>query len=173
MAPGYLLSGRYRISDLVGRGSQSSVFRAYDELLQRDVAVKLFRNDADDLEQTRRQGEEIRILAGMSHHALVTLFDAGADLSDRNDPLTYLVMELVRGQDLRHRGAQGPLSTAHMAHIGYDLADGLSFIHHHGIVHRDVKPANILLVDYSNDDRRPRAKPVSYTHLTLPTICSV
>ena len=67
-------------------------------------------------------------------------------------------MELVRGQDLRHRGAQGPLSAAHMAHIGYDLADGLSYIHHHGIVHRDVKPANILLVDYSNDDRRPRAK---------------
>ena len=158
MEPGYLLSGRYRIADLIGRGSQSSVFRAYDELLQRDVAVKLFRNDADDLEQTRRQGEEIRILAGMSHHALVTLFDAGADLSDRNDPLTYLVMELVRGQDLRHRGAQGPLSAAHMAHIGYDLADGLSYIHHHGIVHRDVKPANILLVDYSNDDRRPRAK---------------
>ncbi len=112
MEPGYLLSGRYRIADLIGRGSQSSVFRAYDELLQRDVAVKLFRNDADDLEQTRRQGEEIRILAGMSHHALVTLFDAGADLSDRNDRLTYLVMELVRGQDLRHRGAQGPLSAA-------------------------------------------------------------
>ena len=158
MEPGYLLSGRYRIADLIGRGSQSSVFRAYDELLQRDVAVKLFRHDADDLEQTRRQGEEIRILAGMSHHALVTLFDAGADLSDRNNRLTYLVMELVRGQDLRHRGAQGPLSAVHMAHIGYDLADGLSYIHHHGIVHRDVKPANILLVDYSNDDRRPRAK---------------
>ncbi len=86
MEPGYLLSGRYRIADLIGRGSQSTVYRAYDELLQRDVAVKLFRNDADDLEQTRRQGEEIRILAGMSHHALVTLFDAGADLSDPERP---------------------------------------------------------------------------------------
>ena len=85
MEPGYLLSGRYRIADLIGRGSQSTVYRAYDELLQREVAVKLFRNDADDLEHTRRQGEEIRILAGMSHHALVTLFDAGADLSDPND----------------------------------------------------------------------------------------
>ncbi|MET1022475.1 MAG: protein kinase [Arthrobacter sp.] len=155
---GYLLSGRYRIADQIGRGSQSTVFRAHDELLQRAVAIKLFRNDADDLEQTRRQDEEIRILAGMSHHALVTLFDAGADLSDPEARLTYLVMELVRGQDLRHRAAQGPLSAAHMALIGHDLADGLSYIHHHGIVHRDVKPANILLVDYSNEDRRLRAK---------------
>ncbi len=53
-----------------------------DELLQREVAVKLFRDDADNLEHTRQQGQEVRILAGMSHHALVTLFDAGADLSD-------------------------------------------------------------------------------------------
>lgn len=134
------------------------MFRAYDELLQRDVAVKIFRNNTGDMTQTCRQSEEIRILAGMSHHALVALFDAGADLSDPDEPLTYLVMELVGGRDLRHRGAQGPLSAAHMAHIGYDLADGLSYIHHHGIVHRDVKPANILLVDYSNQDRRPRAK---------------
>ncbi|MDQ0754584.1 GAF domain-containing serine/threonine-protein kinase [Arthrobacter sp. B3I4] len=155
---GRLLSGRYRIDSLIGRGSQSTVYRAYDELLQRDVAVKLFRNDAENLEHTRRQGQEARILAGMSHHALVTLLDAGADLSDPDSRLTYLVMELVRGNDLRHRSIRGPLSAAHMAHIGYDLADGLSYIHHHGIVHRDIKPANILLVDYSNDDRRPRAK---------------
>jgi tRNA A-37 threonylcarbamoyl transferase component Bud32 len=158
MESGYLLSGRYRIESLIGRGSQSTVYRAHDELLQREVAVKLFRNDADDFERIRRQGQEVRILAGMSHHALVTLFDAGADLSDPNARLTYLVMELVRGPDLRHRAAQGPVSAAHMALIGHDLADGLSYIHHHGIVHRDVKPANILLVDYSNDDRRPRAK---------------
>lgn len=158
MEPGFLLSGRYRIECLIGRGSQSTVYRAHDELLQREVAIKLFRDDADDLEHTRRQGQEIRILAGLSHHALVTLFDAGADLSNPEARLTYLVMELVRGPDLRHRAAQGPLSAAHMALIGHDLADGLSYIHHHGIVHRDVKPANILLVDYSNDDRRPRAK---------------
>jgi tRNA A-37 threonylcarbamoyl transferase component Bud32 len=158
MEPGFLLSGRYRIEDLVGRGSQSTVYRAYDQLLQREVAVKLFRSDVDDVEHARRQDQEVRILAGMSHHALVTLFDAGADLSDPDARLTYLVMELVRGRDLRHRAAQGPLSPAHMALIGHDLADGLSYIHHHGIIHRDVKPANILLVDYSNEDRRPRAK---------------
>jgi eukaryotic-like serine/threonine-protein kinase len=156
--PGYLLSGRYRIESLIGRGSQSGVYRAFDELLQREVAVKLFRDDANTVERTRRQDEEARILAGLSHHALVTLLDAGADLSDPERRHTYLVMELVRGPDLRRRTAQGPLSAAHMALIGHDLADGLSYIHHHGIVHRDVKPANILLVEYSSHDRRPRAK---------------
>ncbi len=158
MDPGYLLSGRYRIEELIGRGSQSSVYRATDEVLGREVAVKLFRDGAVDEERTRRQSDEVRILAGMAHHALVTLFDAGADLSDPNRRLSYLVMELVRGPDLRRRAAEGPLSAAHMALIGHDLADGLAHIHHHGIVHRDIKPANILLVDYSAEDRRPRAK---------------
>jgi tRNA A-37 threonylcarbamoyl transferase component Bud32 len=158
MESGYLLSGRYRIEELIGRGSQSGVYRAFDELLQREVAVKLFRDDPGNVEHNRRQREEVRILAGMSHHALVTLLDAGADLSDPERRLTYLVMDLVRGPDLRQRAAEGPISAAHMALIGHDLADGLSYIHHHGIVHRDVKPANILLVDYSNTDHRPRAK---------------
>ena len=158
MDPGFLLSGRYRIEELIGRGSQSSVYRATDEVLGREVAVKLFRDGAVDEERTRRQSDEVRILAGMAHHALVTLFDAGADLSDPDRRLSYLVMELVRGPDLRRRSAEGPLSAAHMALIGHDLADGLAHIHHHGIIHRDVKPANILLVDYSAEDRRPRAK---------------
>ena len=104
------------------------------------------------------KADEVRILAGMAHHALVTLFDAGTDLSDPTRRLSYLVMELVRGPDLRRRSAEGPLSAAHMALIGHDLADGLAHIHHHGIIHRDVKPANILLVDYSVEDRRARAK---------------
>jgi eukaryotic-like serine/threonine-protein kinase len=158
MEPGFLLSGRYRVEELIGRGSQSAVYRAQDELLQRQVALKVYHNGWDDPVRTRQQGQEVHILAGMSHHALVTLYDAGADLSDPDARITYLVMELVRGPDLRHRAAQGPLLPAHMAIIGHDLADGLSYMHHHGIVHRDVKPANILLVDYSNEDRRPRAK---------------
>lgn len=158
MDSGYLLSGRYRIGTFIGRGSESTVYRAHDEVLQRDVAVKLFRDEASDGARERRQRQEARILAGMGHHALVTLYDAGMEPGDGSAKLSYLVMELVRGADLRNRVAQGPLTAPHMAWIGYDLADGLSYIHHHGIVHRDVKPANILLVDYDVDDRRPRAK---------------
>lgn len=158
MDPGYLLGGRYRIGDLIGRGSEATVYRAHDEVLQRDVAVKLFREQTTDLARERRQAQETKILAGMSHHALVTLYDAGKDPGEDDAKLSYLVLELIHGADLRHRVAQGPLAAPHMAWIGYDLADGLSYIHHHGIVHRDVKPANILLVDYHVDDRRPRAK---------------
>jgi tRNA A-37 threonylcarbamoyl transferase component Bud32 len=155
---GYLLSGRYRVKELIGVGAQSSVYHAVDELLSRDVAVKVFRQHHGNLEQVRRQEAEARILAGMSHPALVTLYDAGADLSNPQDPLSYLVMELVRGPDLRSRGTSGPMSAARMARIGHDLADGLAYIHHHGIVHRDVKPANVLLVEDGSGGHRPRAK---------------
>jgi eukaryotic-like serine/threonine-protein kinase len=154
---GHLLGGRYRIEELVGRGGQSSVYRAVDQLLERDVAVKVFHEGRHgDAAQARRQESEVRILAGMSHHALVTLFDVGMDLT--NASVSYLVMELVTGPDLRRRSAQSPLPLAHVALIGHDIADGLAYIHHHGIVHRDVKPANILLVDYNHQDQRPRAK---------------
>lgn len=154
---GQLLSGRYRVEELVGRGGQSSVYRAVDELLERDVAVKVFHEGRHgDAEQARRQESEVRILAGMSHHALVTLFDVG--MNPTNASVSYLVMELVPGPDLRRRSAQSPLSSSHVALIGHDLADGLAYMHHHGIVHRDVKPANILLVDYNHQDQRPRAK---------------
>ncbi|WP_284976440.1 protein kinase [Arthrobacter sp. efr-133-TYG-104] len=158
LKPGLLLGGRYRLHEVLGRGSLATVYRATDELLLREVAVKLFRNVGAEPAQIPRQENEVRILAGLSHHALVTLLDAGADLTDPDDRKGYLVMELVRGPDLRVRERQGPLSAAHMALIGHDLADGLSYIHHHGIVHRDIKPANILLVDYNNDDSRVRAK---------------
>ncbi len=162
MEPGQLVSGRFRLAEVIGRGSQSCVYRARDELLGRDVALKAFRTRRADVEQLRREHEEVRILAGMSHHALVTLLDAGVDLTGEDDKQSYLVMELVHGPDLRQRLEQGPLSASHLALIGHDLADGLSYMHHHGIVHCDIKPANVLLVDYRSDDHRPRAKLVDF-----------
>jgi serine/threonine protein kinase len=166
LAPGDLLSGRYRVMELIGRGGRSTVYRAVDEYLQREVAIKVSRDEPGDVDQIPHHAE-VRILASLAHHALVTLFDAAADFSNPEYRRVYLVMELVRGADLRVRGAKGVLSAAHMAFIGHDLADGLAYIHHHGIIHRDIKPANILLVDYKNEDWRPRAKLSDFGLATL------
>ncbi|MDQ1589128.1 MAG: eukaryotic-like serine/threonine-protein kinase [Microbacteriaceae bacterium] len=156
-AAGGLLRGRYRLGPLIARGGVASVYRAHDEHLGRDVAVKLFEANATTLGDIRRQESEVKVLASLNHHSLVTLHDAGLDETEPGQPQVYLVMELVDGANLRDTLNQGPLSSRHIAQIGYDLAEGLEYIHDHGVVHRDVKPANILLAEYSNDSRA-RAK---------------
>lgn len=155
---GALLGGRYRLLDEIGRGSMGSVHRARDEFLGRDVAVKLVEPPLVDAEDLRRDEDEVKVLARLNHHGLVTLFDAGSDLSDAQRPRIYLVMELVDGPDLRDRLAQGSLSSADVAQIGYDLAMALGYVHDHGVIHRDVKPANIVMFDYGHHAARLRAK---------------
>lgn len=136
----------------------ASVYRATDELLTRDVAIKIFQASATNQEEISRQENELKVLASLTHHSLVTLLDAGVDLTDPEEPHLYLVIELLDGSDLRHKLSAGPLSARQVAEIGYDLAEGLEYIHHSGIVHRDIKPANILMVDYGSDDPRLHAK---------------
>jgi tRNA A-37 threonylcarbamoyl transferase component Bud32 len=153
-----LLQGRYRVRALLGRGGAAAVYRATDEVLERDVAVKIFDANALDETDTARQLYEAKLLARLSHHGLVTLLDAGVASSDDDPPHVFLVMELVEGFDLTKRLAGGALSLKETASIGYDIAEALEYIHQRGIVHRDVKPANILLVRYGENDTRPRAK---------------
>ena len=152
------LGGRYRLLDEIGRGSMGTVHRARDEFLGRDVAVKLIEPPVVDAEALRRDEDEVKVLARLNHHGLVTLFDAGSDLSDAQRPRIYLVMELIDGPDLRDRLGQGSLSSADVAQIGYDLAMALGYVHDHGVVHRDVKPANIMMFDYGHHAARVRAK---------------
>ncbi|HEY0258233.1 MAG TPA: GAF domain-containing serine/threonine-protein kinase [Lacisediminihabitans sp.] len=152
-----VLQGRYRLDQLIGRGGMGYVYRARDEQLGRDVAVKVFIASTKP-EDVRRQEDEVNLLASLNHHGLVTLLDAAIDRSEEGRPRIFFVMELVEGADLERRLARGPLTARQIAQIGFDLAEGLQYIHHRGVVHRDIKPSNIMIVDYQDDSTRARAK---------------
>ncbi len=148
---------RYRLLGPVGRGGMSTVYRARDTALDRDVALKLFAAHADDAEHLRAQQREAQLLASFRHHSLITLYDAGVDFTPGGSPRMFLTMELVDGSDLRERLRSGPLPLLHVANIGFDLADAVAYLHERGVTHRDLKPANVLLVEQS-EGRRPRVK---------------
>jgi len=152
-----LLRKRYRRLELIGRGGMAAVYRGRDEALARDVAIKMY-PPATSAVDAKRQEDEVNVVAGLSHHSLVTLLDAGVERSDPGRPRVYLVMELVNGVDLQKMIATTPLTARQIAYIGHDLAEGLHYIHHNAVVHRDIKPSNILLVDYRDDSARTRAK---------------
>lgn len=133
-----LLDGRYRLGDRLGGGAVAEVFRAVDERLARPVAVKLFRGDA--AEELQRHEAEMRTLARLDHPSLVTVYDAGEE-----DGQPYLVMQLVEGDTLADELRRGPLGPERTARYGAALADALAYVHEQGFVHRDVKPANVLI----------------------------
>ena len=154
---GSVFAGRYRLEEIAGRGGMATVYRATDELLGRPVAAKILTSRNADADEVRRQQGEVRLLASLSHPGLVTLFDAGA--ADTPDgPRAFLVMELVRGVTLRDRMVDGPMTFREVAGTGSDLADSLHYIHRRDVVHRDIKPGNILLVEPADDDTGVRTK---------------
>ncbi|MGN6445815.1 protein kinase domain-containing protein [Amnibacterium sp.] len=139
------VAGRYRIGEVIGRGGRATVYEAQDPLLGRKVALKLFTATATSPDEVRLQEAEARLVAGLDHFALTTLFDAGVDVSDPAGPRIFLVMERVAGADLRRRLREGPLTAGQVATLGSDLAQGLEAVHEAGFLHRDIKPANVLL----------------------------
>ena len=144
-----VLGERYRVGGVLGKGGMSTVYAAQDQLLDREVAIKVFASGADSPEELRLQEAEARLAASLTHYALTTLHDAGVDVSDPEHPQIYLVMERVEGTDLKDRLRQrGPLESFEVAYLGLDLADALAHLHGHGFVHRDIKPANVLLTDH-------------------------
>ena len=151
-----LLLERYRPESLLARGGSASVFRARDILLGRDVAVKVFLAGSEaSLDQAR---DELRMLAALGHHGIVTVLDAGIDESAPDDPRPFLVMELIPGRSVRQLIADGEMSAETIGGIAFEIAEALEYVHRQDIVHRDVSPANILLVDYGSTHSRPRAR---------------
>ncbi|MFT4284969.1 MAG: protein kinase [Protaetiibacter sp.] len=153
-----LLKQRYRPGAVIGQGGMAKVYRARDEQLGRDVALKLFAAIPAGAEATPVFTSELRMLASLGHHGIVTLLDAGIDDSVPDEPHPFLVMELVTGPNLEEAIKTGELGSRAVAEIGYDLAEALEYVHARGIVHRDLKPSNVLLVDYGTTDLRTRAR---------------
>ncbi|MCW2783738.1 MAG: pknB 3 [Marmoricola sp.] len=132
---------RYVVSSLAGSGGMADVYRCTDRVLGREVAVKVLRSTTTGYAERERFAAEARTLASLNHPGLVTILDAGV-----RDEHPYLVMELLDGPTLSRRLRDaGPLGSAEIAAIGSQLAAALAYAHDRGIVHRDVKPGNILL----------------------------
>jgi hypothetical protein len=143
---GRLISGRYRLIAPLGEGGMATIWRAVDEQLDREVAVKILRPQfSSDPGFAARFKQEARSAGGLSHPNIVSVYDYGTDGADGEQ---YIVMELVDGRDLstilRDRGS---LSMDDSVRIAIGVASALEVAHRKGIVHRDVKPGNILITD--------------------------
>ncbi len=142
-----VFSGRYELTHLVARGGMAQVFRARDRLLDRPVALKvLFPELSVDRAFVERFRREAQAAANLSHPNIVPVFDWGED-----GGTYYIVMEYIDGQPLSQAlRAGGPMPAGLAAQIGARVADALAYAHRHGVVHRDVKPGNVLL---TNDEQ--------------------
>ncbi len=140
-ATGSLLAGRYRVLRPLGSGGMAAVMLCSDERLGREVAVKRLHAHSPE-DAARRFAREAKVGASLNHPNLVTVFDTVSD-----EEAVLIVMEYVPGLTLRVVLRDGPLSPRAATRLVRDLAAGLDHAHAHGVVHRDVKPGNVLLRD--------------------------
>lgn len=140
------LSDRYELGEILGFGGMSEVHLARDQRLHRDVAVKVLRADlARDPSFYLRFRREAQNAAALNHPAIVAVYDTG-EAETPNGPLPYIVMEYVDGVTLRDIvHTEGPMEPRRAIEVIADACQALNFSHQHGIIHRDVKPANIMI----------------------------
>jgi eukaryotic-like serine/threonine-protein kinase len=164
---GSTLGGRYRLVELLGQGGMATIYRAHDRQLDRDVAVKVLRPEyGTDPDFLARFRQEAQAAASLNHPNVVGVYDYGDDQAG-----PYIVMELVDGEDLATLVRRnGPLPPRQAARLGSQIARGLATAHARGIVHRDMKTANVLLTR----DGQPKvsdfgiARAMAEAQLTLP-----
>jgi serine/threonine protein kinase/Tol biopolymer transport system component len=135
--------GPYRITALLGAGGMGEVYRAHDERLGRDVAVKVLRQEATaDPDRQRRFASEARAASALNHPNILTVFDVGME---QGTP--YIVTELVSGEPLKAVISRGPVPVRKTLDLGIQVAAGLAAAHQAGIIHRDINPANIMVTE--------------------------
>src|SRR5882672_2953309 len=142
--PGRVLSGRYLLHGAIGTGASGRVYVADDQRLRRKVAVKVLHAGlADDAAFLRRFRAEAQLAASLRHPNIVTVYDWG------EDEMPFMVLELLEGGSLRSILDRGDrLTPAQAAAVGRQVATGLDYAHVRGLVHRDVKPANLLFDEH-------------------------
>src|SRR5713226_2295515 len=136
--------GRYEILEIIGVGANGRVARAFDPLVARIVAIKLFPKELAQGQARQRFVQEARVVGQISHPSIITLHDMGVDDASQTP---YLVMEFVEGQPLEKVLEKGSIPYPRACAWSADIATALGIAHRKGIIHGDVKPANILITD--------------------------
>ena len=145
--PGSRKVGRYEILEVIGVGANSRVARAFDPLIARIVAIKLFPTELARGEARNRFVQEARVVGQISHPAVIALHDMGVDEPSQTP---YLVMEFIQGQSLEKLLEKGSIPCTKACAWAAEIATALAVAHRKGVIHGDVKPANILI---TTDDR--------------------
>ena len=135
--------GRYELVEKLGQGGMGVVYRAFDPLLQRVVAVKLIAALEADQELRERFFREARAAGQLSHKNIITIYDLG-----EHEGQPFLAMEYLEGQDLQQRmTSPAAMSLARKLELAIEICEGLEYAHLHGVIHRDIKPANIFITN--------------------------
>lgn len=175
---GVVLDDRYQILEKIGQGGMAVVFRALDLRLNREVAIKIIRDELfRDADMLRRFYAEAHAVAQLSHPGIVAVYDVS-----QNDNVGYLVMELISGITLKqYIDRKKTVPWKQVVHFARQIADALQHAHEHGIIHRDIKPMNIMLLQngttkvadfgiaaFENEIRETRGQAVGSLHYIAP-----
>src|SRR5215831_11505201 len=132
--------GPYEIEAALGAGGMGEVYRARDTRLDRMIAIKVLPSHLANAKAKQRFDREARAISALNHPNICTLYDVG-----HQDGISFIVMELLEGETLSHRLVRGPIPPDQVLRYGSEICDGLEKAHRSGVIHRDLKPGNIML----------------------------